>query len=202
MDLEKAEEPDIKFPTSTGSKIKLPTSTGSKKTAREFQKSIYFCFIDYTRAFVWIKINWKTLNYENAKKTYLSPERPACQIRSNIQYQKWNNGWVQNWERGTVHQAVYCHSAYLNYMHSTSKQNARLDGAQAGINIPRRIINNFRYADDNNLMAESKEQLKRFLMKVKQESEKSGLKLSIQKTKIMASSHITSWKEMGEKWKQ
>ena len=87
-------------------------------------------------------------------------------------------------------------------MHSTSKQNARLDGAQAGINIPRRIINNFRYADDNNLMAESKEELKRFLMKVKEESEKSGLKLSIQKTKIMASSHITSWKEMGEKWKQ
>ena len=51
MDLEKAEEPDIKFPTSTGSKIKLPTSTGSKKTAREFQKSIYFCFIDHAKPF-------------------------------------------------------------------------------------------------------------------------------------------------------
>ena len=86
-------------------------------------------------------------------------------------------------------------------MHSTSKQYARLDGAQAGINIAR-IINYLRYADDNNLMAESKEELKRFLMKVKEESEKSGLKFSIQKTKIMASSHITSWKEMGEKWKQ
>ena len=78
-------------------------------------------------------------------------------------------------------------------MHSTSKQYARLDGAQAGINIAR-IINYLRYADDNNLMAESKEELKRFLMKVKEESEKSGLKFSIQKTKIMASSHITSWK--------
>ena len=86
-------------------------------------------------------------------------------------------------------------------MHSTSKQYARLDGAQAGINIAR-IINYLRYADDNNLMAESKEELKRFLMKVKEESEKSGLKFSIQKTKIMASSHITSWKEMGGKWKQ
>ena len=87
-------------------------------------------------------------------------------------------------------------------MHSISKQNARLDEAQAGINIARRIINNLRYADDNNLMAESKEELKKFLMKMKEESEKSGLKLSIPKIKIMASNHITSWKEMGGKWKQ
>ena len=72
-------------------------------------------------------------------------------------------------------------------------QNAELDKAQAGIKISRRNINNLRYADDNTLMAESKEDLKSFLMKVKEESEKVGLKLNIQKTKIMSSGPITSW---------
>ena len=77
-------------------------------------------------------------------------------------------------------------------------QSARLDKAQAGIKISRRNINNFRYADDITLMAESKEELKSLLIKVKQESEKSGLKLSIQKTKIMASCPITPWQIDGE----
>ena len=71
-------------------------------------------------------------------------------------------------------------------------QNARLDESQAGIKIARRNINNLRYADDTILMAESKEQLKSLLMKVKEESEKPGLKLNIQKTKVMAPSPITS----------
>ena len=70
--------------------------------------------------------------------------------------------------------------------------NARLDEAQAGIKIARRNINNLRYADDTTLLAESKEELKSLLMKVKRESEKVGLKLNIQKTKVMASSPITS----------
>ena len=72
-------------------------------------------------------------------------------------------------------------------------QNAGLDEAQAGIKIAARNINRFRYADDTNLMAENEEELKSFLMKVKEESEKSGLKLNIQKTKIMESHPITSW---------
>ena len=72
-------------------------------------------------------------------------------------------------------------------------QNARLDEAQAGIRIAWRNINNLRYADDTTLMAESKEELKSLLMKVKEESEKAGLKLNIQKTTIMTSSPITSW---------
>ena len=72
-------------------------------------------------------------------------------------------------------------------------QNARLDEAQTGIKIAKRNINNFRYADDTTLMAESEEGLKSLLMKVKEESEKAGLKPSIQKTKIMASGSITSW---------
>ena len=77
-------------------------------------------------------------------------------------------------------------------------RNAGLEEAQAGIKIARRNINNLRYADDTTLMAESKEELKSLLMKVKEGSEKVGLKLNIQKTKIMASSPITSWKIDGE----
>ena len=77
-------------------------------------------------------------------------------------------------------------------------RNAGLDETQAGINIAGRNINNLRYADDTTLMAESEEELKSILMKVKEESEKVGLKLNIQKTKIMASSPITSWQTDGE----
>ena len=78
-------------------------------------------------------------------------------------------------------------------------QNAGLDEAQAGIKIPRRNINNLRYADDTTLMEESKKELKSLLMKLKEESEKAGLKLSIQKTKIMASGLTSSWQIDGEK---
>ena len=77
-------------------------------------------------------------------------------------------------------------------------RNAGLEEAQAGIKIARRIINNLRYADDTTLMAESEEELKSVLMKVKEEREKLGLKLSIQKTKIMAFGPITSWEIDGE----
>ena len=81
-------------------------------------------------------------------------------------------------------------------------QNARLDEAQAGIKIAGRNINNLRYANDITLMAESKEELKSLLMQVKEESEKVGLKLNIQKTKIMASGPISSWQRDGKQWKQ
>ena len=90
--------------------------------------------------------------------------------------------------------AVYCHPAYLTYM----QRNSGLEEAQAGIKIARRNINNLRYADDTTIMAESEEELKSLLMKVKEESEKVGLKLNIQKTKIMASGLITSWEIDGE----
>ena len=80
-------------------------------------------------------------------------------------------------------------------------QNARMDETQDGIKIARRNINNLRYADDTTLMAESKEELKSHLMKVKWDSEKAGLKLNIQKTKIMASSTITSWQIDGKTMK-
>ena len=77
-------------------------------------------------------------------------------------------------------------------------QNAGLDEAQVGMKIAGRNINNLRYADDTSLMAESKEELKNLFLKVKEESEKTGLKLNIQKIKIVASGHITSWQIDGE----
>ena len=87
-------------------------------------------------------------------------------------------------------------------MHQYIMRNARVGKAQAGIKIARRNINNLRYANDTTLMAESEEQLKSQLMKVKEESEKVGLQLNIQNTKIMASSPITSWQISGKQWKQ
>ena len=81
-------------------------------------------------------------------------------------------------------------------------RNAELEETQTGIKIAGRSINNLRYADDTTLMAESEEELKSLLMKVKEESEKVGLKLNIQKTNIMASGPITSWQTEGKQWKQ
>ena len=89
--------------------------------------------------------------------------------------------------------AVYCHPAYLTYMHRTSCKMLDWMTQQDVIKIARRNINNLRYADDTTLMAESEEALKSLLIRVKEESEKAGLKLNIQKTKIMASGPITSW---------
>ena len=93
--------------------------------------------------------------------------------------------------------AVYCHPAYLTYMQSTM-WNARLDEAQSGSKIAQRNINNLRYTDDTTLMAEIEEELKDFLMKVKEETEKAGLKLDVQKMKILASSPIASFQIDGE----
>ena len=99
--------------------------------------------------------------------------------------------------------AVYCHPAYLTYMRTYDlteyiMRNAGLEETQAGIKIAGRNLNKLRYADDTTLMAESEEELKSLLMKVKEEREKLGLKLNIQKMKIMASGPITSWEIDGE----
>ena len=102
------------------------------------------------------------------------------------------NRLVQNWERSILSSCLFkLHADYI-------LQNARLDEAQAGIKIAGRNINNLRFADDTTFMAESKEELKSLLIKVKEESEKVGLKLNIQKTKFMASNPITSWQINGE----
>ena len=102
------------------------------------------------------------------------------------------NGYVKD---------IYCHPAYLTYTRSKSCEMLSLDEAQAGIKIAGRNINNLRYADDTTLMAESEEERKSLLMKVKEESETAGLKLNIQKTKVMASNAITSGQTEGEKVK-
>ena len=93
--------------------------------------------------------------------------------------------------------AIYCHHAYLIYAEYI-KRNAGLGEAQAGIKIAGRNINNLRYADDTTFIAESVEELKSLLMKVKEESENVGLKFIIQKTEVMASGPITSWQIQGE----
>ena len=104
--------------------------------------------------------------------------------------------WLQIRKR--VHQGCILSPCLFNLYAEYIMWNAELDEAQAGIKIARRNINNLRYADDTTLMAESKEELKSLLMRVKEESEKVGLKPNIQKTKIMASGPITSWQIDGE----
>ena len=99
-----------------------------------------------------------------------------------------------------VHQGCLLPPRLFNFYAEYTMRNAGLEEAQAGIKIARRNINNLRYADDTSLMAESEKELKSLLVKVKEESEKVGLKLNIQKTKIMASSPITSWQIMGKQW--
>ena len=107
--------------------------------------------------------------------------------------------WFKN-GKGYV-KAAYCHPAYLTYMQSTSWE--MLDWMKHRVkSIARRNIKNLRYRDDTTLRAEWEEELKSLLMKVKEENEKAGLKLNIQKTKIMVSSPITSWQIDGEKFKQ
>ena len=104
--------------------------------------------------------------------------------------------WIQIWKG--VHQVCILSPCLFNFYAEYIMQNAWLDKAKAGIKTARININNLRYADDTTLMAESEEELKSLLMKVKEDSEKPDLKLNIQKTKIMASGSITSWQIDGE----
>ena len=101
-----------------------------------------------------------------------------------------------------VHQDCVLSPSFYNLNAEYIMQNAGLDEAQAGIKIARRNTKNLRYADDTTLMVEREEELKSFLVKVKEESEKAGLKLKIQKSKIMAPGPITSWQINGKQWKQ
>ena len=111
---------------------------------------------------------------------------------------------IQHWFkiRKGVCQGCILSPCLFNFYAEYIMWNARQDEAQAGIKIAWRNINNLRHADDTTLMAKSKEELNSLLIKVKEESEKAGLKLNIQKTKIMASGPITSWKIDGETWTQ
>ena len=166
--------------------------------ARKYQKNIYFCFIDYTKAFYCVDHNklWNIL------KEMGIPDHLTCFLRNLYAYQeatvRTGHGTTDWFQIGKgVRQGCIFSPCLFNFYAEYIMRNAGLEEAQAGIKIARTNINNLRYADDTTLMAES-EELKSLLMKVKEESEKVGLKLSIQKTKIMASGPITSWQIDGE----
>ena len=167
--------------------------------AIEFQKNIYFCFIDYAKAFDCVDQNklWKIL-----KETGI-PGHLNCLLRNLYAGQeatvRTGHGTTDRFQIGKgVYQGCILSPCLFNLYTGYIMRNTRLDEAQAGIKIVERNIRNLRYADDSTLMAESEEELKRLLIKVKEESEKVGLKLNIQKTKIMASGPITSWEIDGK----
>ena len=167
--------------------------------AREFQKYIYFCFIDYAKAFDCVDHNklWKIL------KEIRIPDHLTCLLRNlyagqeaTVRTGHGTKDWFQIGKG--VHQGCILSPCLFNFYAEYIMRNAELDEAKDGIKIARRNVNNLRYADDKTLMAESEEELKGLLMKMKEESEKFGLKLNIQKTKTMASGPITSWQIGGE----
>ena len=146
---------------------------------------------------VWITTNWKIL------KEIGIPDHLTCLLRNLYVRQEAavrtvheTMDWFQIGKG--VHQGCILSPCLFNLHAECIMRNAGLNEAQAGIKIARRNINNLRHAEDTTLMADSKEEVKSLLMKVKEESEKAGLKLNIQKTKIMASGPITSWQIDGE----
>ena len=169
------------------------------KKAREFQKSIYFCFIDYAKAFDSVDHNklWEIL------KEMGIPDHLTCLLRNlyagreaTVRTRHGTTDWFQIGKG--VCQGYILSPCLFNLYAEYIMRNAGLEEAQAGIKIAGRNINNLRYADNSTLMEESEEELKSLLMKVKEESEKVGLKLKTQKTKIMTSGPITSWQTYGE----
>ena len=172
---------------------------GHRKSKRIPEKNIYFCFIDYTKAFDCVDHNklWKILQAMEI------PDHLTCLLRNvyagqeaRVRTKHGTTNWFKI-EKG-VHQGCILSSCLFNLYAEYIMGNARLDGTQDGIKIARRNINNLKYADDKTLVAETEEEQKSLLIKVKEESKKAGLKLNIQKTKIMASSPITSWQIDGE----
>ena len=168
------------------------------ENTREFQKSIYFCFIDYDKSFDCVDNNklWKVLQKMGI------PDHLTCLLRNwcagqeaTVRTRHGTTDWLQI-GKGVRQGCIL--SPCLFYLYAEYiLQHAGWDEAQAGIKIGGRNIN-LRYEDDTTLMSESGEELKSLLIKVKEESEKAGLKLNIQRTKITASSPITSWQIDGE----
>ena len=166
---------------------------------REFQKNIYFCFIDYAKAFDCVDHNklWEIL------KEMGIPDHLTCLLRNlyagqeaTVRTGHGTTDWFQIGKR--VRQGCILSPCLFSLYAEYIMRNTGLEEAQAGIKIARRNINNLRYADDTTLKAESEEELKSLLMKVKEERENVGLKFNIQKTKIMTSSAITSRQIDGE----
>ena len=164
------------------------------KKAREFQKNIYFCFIDYTKAFACVDHNklWKMLQEMRISDHLTCLLRNMCGGQEATVRTRHGTTDLFQIKKGVCQGCILSPSLF-NLFAEYIIRNAGLDEAQVGIKIAGRNINNLRYADDTTLMAESEEEQKSLLMRVKEESEKVGLKLNIQKTKIMASGPITSW---------
>ena len=195
------ELPDVQagFRKGRGTRDQIANICWINEKAREFQKNIYFCFIDYAKAFDCVDHNklWKILQ-EMGILDHL-----ACFLRNLYAGQeatvRTGHGTTDWFQIGKgVCQGCILSPCLFNVYAEYIMRNARLEETQAGIKNARRNINNLRYADDTTLLAESEEELKSLLMKVKEESEKAGLKLNIQKTKIIASGPITSWEIDGE----
>ena len=169
------------------------------KKVREFQKSIYFCFIDYAKAFDCVGHNklWKIQKEMGIPDhlTYLLRNLYAGQ-KATVRTGHGTTDWFQIGKG--VRQVCILSLCLFNLCAEYIMRNAGLDEAQAGIKIAGRNINNLRYAGNTTLMAESEEELKSLLKKVEEKSEKVGLKLNIQRSKIMASSPITSRQIDGE----
>ena len=167
------------------------------KKAREFQKNI--CFIDYAKAFDCVDHNklWKMLG-EMGLTDHLTclPRKLSAGQEATVRILHGTNEWFKMGKG--VRQGCIWSLCLFNFYAEYIMRNARLDEAQAGIKSAGRNSNNLRYAGYTTLMTESEEELKSLLMKVKEESEKVGLKLNIQKTKIMASGPITSCQIDGE----
>ena len=194
------ELPDVQagFRKGRGTRDQIVNICWIMEKAREFQKNIYFCFIDYAKPLtVCITINWKIL------KEVRIPDYLTCLLRNLYAGQeatvRTGHGTTDWFQIGKgVCQGCILSPCLFNLNAEYIMRNAGLEETQVGIKIAGRNINNLRYADDITLLAESEEELKSLLMKVKEESEKVGLKLNIQKTKIMASGPITLWEIDGE----
>ena len=149
--------------------------------AREFQKNIYFCFIDYSKAFNCVDHSklWEILQEMRIRYDLTSlPRDLYAGQEATVRTGLGTTDWFQT--RKGVCQGCILSPSLFNLYAEYIMQNTRLDEAQAGVKIAGRNINNLRYANDTALMAESEEELKSLLMKVKEESEKAGLKLNIQ----------------------
>ena len=188
LDLEKAEEPEITLSTSAGSQKK---QENSRKTSASLTMLKPFDRVDSNKL-------WKILQEMG------TPDYPTCLLRNLYTGQEatvWTGHGTMDWFQigKGVRQGCILSPCLFNFSAEQIMQNSRLDESQAGIRIAGRNSNNLRCADNTTLMAESEEEPKSLLMRVKEESEKSGLKFNIQKTKIMACGLITSWQIDGEK---
>ena len=181
------ELPDVQvgFRKGRGTRDQVANIHWMIEKARAFQKNIYFCFTDYAKAFDCVDHNklWEIL------KEMGIPDHLTCLLRNlyagqeaTIRAGHGTTDWFQIGE--VVRQGCILSPCLFSLYAEYIMRMAGLQEAQAGINIARRNINNLRYADDTTLMAENEEELKSLLLKVKEESEKVGLKLNIQKTKI------------------